>query len=233
MKICLSSLPVVGAMVAALTLVANSPIRADSIYTFSMSTQPFANLVATSDPSAPFSLYFYLNSSGGPSNTVTLSDFNFGAGGSAVPATTFTYGDVTGDASSSIVLNDNPINSTLNGLIEQFTPGPTLSFQIDTTLNSSNAAPDQFGFAILDSSFSNVVTTDSVNDNFLTITLTASQTSQLNDIDGADGIGSAGPITLTPAASAVPLPPVWELVLALLPPVWMFRVRWRRWLRGC
>lgn len=203
------------AVAIAMILLANVSAWADTVYTFSMSTQPFADLAAASDPSAPFSLYFYLNSSGGPSNTVALSGFNFGTGGSAVSATTFTYGNVSGDASSSIVLNDDSISSTLNGLIEQFTAGSTLSFQIDVTLNSSSTLADQFGFAILDSSLSNVTTTDLVNDNFLTMTFTTPLTSQLNDINSDNGIGSAEPIILTPA-NAVPLPPAWELVLALM-----------------
>lgn len=201
--------------------------KADTLYDFSMNTQPFANLVASSDPSAPFSLYFFLNSSGGPSNTVTLSNFNFGPGGSALIPTTLTYGLASGDAApgDQIILGDDPVNNTLDGLIEQFDPGSTLSFQVDASNNLSDLFPDQFGFAILDSSLSNIATTDLAADTFATLTFTSTMAIETYDINPDLGIGSVSPISL---AAAAPLSSALKMAISLLPLMALMAQRYRR-----
>jgi len=126
-------------------------------------------LAGQTTPPAPFSLEFQLNDGDGTvNNTVTLSNFNFGAGGSASgsPATT---GGASGNLASTVTLTDS---SFFNEFIQGFTPSSTgpLSFLIDLTTNVEPTTPDAFSFAIFDSSKTGLPT--SFFDVFLQIDIT-------------------------------------------------------------
>src|SRR5262249_61250369 len=80
------------------------------------------------DYTGPFALDFELVGSAG--NTVTLSNFSFGGGG-AGPGPTLT-GGASGDLAGTVTLNDGA--SFLNDFNQQFTPGSTLTFTMDSTV---------------------------------------------------------------------------------------------------
>ncbi len=62
-----------------------------------------------------------------------------------------TIGSVTGDLGSSITLTDNEF---LNEFTQPFTPGDFLRFTVTLTANPESIdVPDQFSFAILDSTY--------------------------------------------------------------------------------
>jgi hypothetical protein len=83
---------------------------------------------------------------GDSNNTVTLDNFNFGIGGSAA-GSPVPSGGGSGSIGTSVVLNDNNL---LNTLAEGFTPGASLSFNINLTTNvDSGGTPDFFGFSLL------------------------------------------------------------------------------------
>ncbi len=113
------------------------------------------------DPLAPFSLYFQFNDGDGvgdSNNTIMVSNFNFGAGGSATGTALSSGGGGSGNLSTGIILVDS---SPFNDRYQTFTPGSLLSFDIDLTPNlDTGLTPDSFGFAILDSSLNNILTTD-------------------------------------------------------------------------
>jgi hypothetical protein len=155
-------------------LVAAGTASADEIFTVTLNTTPLATAPGTS--AGPFSLAFQLVDGSQPNNnTATISGFTYGVGGSAgsgCPAAlpSCTFGGASGDISSSVSLNDS---SAFNALIETFTPGNGLSFQVDLTTNvDSGWTPDAFAFSILDSGGGSIPTQDpSGADTLLTINI--------------------------------------------------------------
>ncbi|HEX5229016.1 MAG TPA: NF038129 family PEP-CTERM protein [Bryobacteraceae bacterium] len=125
---------------------------ADAIYNVSLDT---SNLIGNT--AGPFSLDFQFNDGSGTNdgnNTVTLSNFAFGAGGPTGSAVT--NGSVSGDLTSSVTLTDSDF---FNEFTQTFTPGSTLVFTIDLTTNvDAGGVPDEFTFAILDSTDAEIPT---------------------------------------------------------------------------
>ena len=117
-------------------------------YTVTIDTR---SLAGQPPPPAPFALDFQLIDGGGTvNNTVTLSDFDFGAGGGATGSPT-TTGGAGGSLASTVTLSDTTF---LSEFIQGFTPSSTdqLSFLLDLTTNVEPSTPDSFSLAIFDSS---------------------------------------------------------------------------------
>ena len=132
-----------------------SAIRADVIKTVTLDTSALGGL-----PGGPFSLGFELaDGSGGVTgdgnNSVVLSNFQFGLGGSASASPLLTFGSVLGDLSSTVTLTDADV---VSGFVQDFVPGDTLSFLLSFTTNVDVGTPDEFIFSILDSSFNPIPT---------------------------------------------------------------------------
>jgi hypothetical protein len=112
---------------------------------FSINTAPLASSLA-----GPFSVDFqFVDGSGigDANNTVTIGDIGFG-GGSALGAPALT-GGATGSLSSGVSMVDN---NFFNEFTQEFVPGTLLSFQATSTTNvDAGGVPDEFSFAILDS----------------------------------------------------------------------------------
>ena len=79
----------------------------------------------------------------------------FGGGGSPFGSAS-TFGNASGDLTSSISLND--IGSAFNEFFQSFTAGNALSFVVTLTTNVEAPTPDAFAFAILDKNLLNVLT---------------------------------------------------------------------------
>jgi hypothetical protein len=130
------------ALVLSLCVIASlavSTARADSTWNISLDTSTLA-----AGYTGPFGVDFELIGSNG--NTVTLSDFSFG-GGSAGPGGAFITGGSTGDLSGSISLNDT--STFFTDFNQQFTPGTTFSFTLDSTLIAPDGTfPDNFSMVI-------------------------------------------------------------------------------------
>ena len=103
-----------------------------------------------SSPAGPFYIDFQFidgSGTGDANNAVTFGSFDFG-GGSATGSATLT-GGVTGDLSAGVSMVDSGF---FNEFIQAFAPGSSLSFQVTSTTNlDSGGVPDEFSFAILDS----------------------------------------------------------------------------------
>ena len=119
----------------------------------------------TLNPNGPFSLDLQLvQGSGNVANTVTLSSFVFSGG--ATSGTASTFGGVTGNLGSSLVLSSTVGGSFDNEFYQAFTSGVTsISFHVDQTPNAEvvgtgTAIPDQFNVAVLDTNLNNILTTD-------------------------------------------------------------------------
>jgi hypothetical protein len=122
-----------------------SPARADQVWTVSVNTSQMA-----ADYTAPFGIDFELSNGGGNSNTVTLSNFTFG-GGNAVPPPFLTPG-ASGDLTSAVSLTDTG-GAFLVDFNQQFVPGTTLTFTMDSTLipPGPGGTPDNFSMVLFSS----------------------------------------------------------------------------------
>ncbi|QOY89165.1 NF038129 family PEP-CTERM protein [Paludibaculum fermentans] len=108
----------------------------------------------------PYSIEFQLvDGDGIANNTVTIDSFTFGGGSASGAATVL--GGVTGDLSSSVVMNDT---SFFNTFYQPFVPGNLLAFQVTVTGNYVAPTPDGFSFAILNGSLLEVSTTGMANE---------------------------------------------------------------------
>jgi hypothetical protein len=142
-----------GLMVGLGFLAGTLPCRAQMQFDVSLDTSPLIG-----EPSGPFSLDFQFtdgNGLGDGNNSVVLSNFQFGTGGSAsgnpTPGT-------TGDLSSTVSLKDS---SFFTEFTEGITPGDVLTFHVQLTTNmDSGGVPDEFAFGILDNTGAEIPTFD-------------------------------------------------------------------------
>jgi len=136
------------------------PAWAGTVYTVTLDTGP---LMASSES---YSLFFQLtdgSASGDANNTVTLSDFGFGGGASIDPAQLL--GDAAGDLTTQITLTDGGF---FNAVVQGFTPGSQLSFELDLTDNvDSGGIPDLFGMSVLDANGNEIPSLDPLGANTL------------------------------------------------------------------
>jgi len=130
-------------VLGALSIFSGTAVRADQVFTVTVDT---SSLALGYTP--PFGLDFELV--GGNGNTITLSNFSFGSGGSSGPGSSFSTGMASGDLASTITLGDSTA-SFFNDFNQQFTSGSTLSFTVDATTNApSGGFADNFSAVILE-----------------------------------------------------------------------------------
>jgi hypothetical protein len=156
--------------------------------------------------SGPFSIDFqFIDGTGLPgdlnNNTVSVSNFTFGAGGAPIGSPSFLDG-ASGDLSGSVLLTDAQF---FNEFTQSFTPGSLLSFQVQITTNLNlSGVPDEFSFAILDSTGTELPTTGPASE-FFSLTIDSSNPSLL--IYGSSpGADFAVPSPVVTQESSVPEP---------------------------
>ena len=122
---------------------------------------------------SPLTLAFGFTDGNPATNTVTLSNFNFG-GGSAVAGTvdctlfgTFSGAGCSGDFTAGVTLTDavfTPAVDTVAFFTQQFTPGPggSLSFVLDAThaVDPAGPLPDSFSMYLCAADFSTCYSDD-------------------------------------------------------------------------
>jgi hypothetical protein len=107
-----------------------------------------------------FSIDFqFIDGSGSPidlnNNTVSVTNFNFGTGGAL--GAPFLFNGAAGSLAAGVTLNDTQF---FNEFTQDFNAGNFLSFRIQLTTNADpGGTPDEFSFAILDSSGFEIPTT--------------------------------------------------------------------------
>jgi hypothetical protein len=121
-------------------ILAGHATRADQIWNVNLDTSKLFV-----DYTGPFALDFELVGSSG--NTVTISNLAFGVG-SPGPGSAFLTGGASGDLSSTVTLTDS--TSFFSDFNQQFTPGATLTFTVDTTLIAPppGGTPDNFSMVM-------------------------------------------------------------------------------------
>jgi hypothetical protein len=191
--------------------------HADITYTVAIDTAPLIG-----DSAGPFAVNFqFIDGSGlgDGNNTVELSDFQFGSGSPIGGATT--SGAVSGGLSSQIILTDSTF---FNYFTQLFQPGDTLTFNLSATTNvDAGSIPDQFSFAILDSTGSELPTTDPLGA-FVELSISSLSPEPLAYASNPTlaPVGGGGPIDVpapevTPSsASPVPEPGTLTLLAAAL-----------------
>ena len=187
------------AALLALAPAAHATTFPNLVYDLTINT---SSLVA--NPNGTFSLDFQLaTGSGNVPNTVTLSNFQF-IGGAPTGTDTFTSGNETGSLASTVVLTNGAADSD-NEFAESFTSGTTqISFQVNETPNSEvvgsgTPTPDQLNIAILDSTISNIPTTDPSTNNELVSSVLGS-TSNRSTVETFSSLSPDGGVTVVVSA---------------------------------
>ncbi|TCV90662.1 NF038129 family PEP-CTERM protein [Sulfurirhabdus autotrophica] len=170
----------------------SSLAEANLIYTVTLNTTAIAG--------GNYALAFQLTDGSGTgdgNNTATLGNFNFGGGSAAgCPANCTLFGDASGDATSSVILNDSTF---FNVFTERFTPGNSLSFILNLTTVAETPTPDAFAFGILDSAGNPILTLDPLASSFLSIDIDSTQpTPLLWATDPASPVAINAPTLSTP-----------------------------------
>lgn len=186
-------LALISILVAGLAAVEASTAEATS-FKVTVNTAPLVG-----SPLSPLFLDFMLTDGSGAlagSNTVVISNFQFGAGG-AVGSPTLS-GGASGSLGASVTLSDTA--NFFNELFQQFTPGSFLSFDVTTTNNADRIAPDAFGVAILDKNLFNLPT-NGLGDALVLASLAPSLS-----VARVQTFGTTSPAGVTAAATPLPEP---------------------------
>jgi hypothetical protein len=148
--------------------VSASVCRADLLFHVSLNTAPLVG-----HPAAPFYVEFQLNDGSGTNdanNTATISNFAFG-GGAPMGSPTLSGGASGSLQSGTVTLTDS---SFFNEFFQEFTPGSQLDFDIHLTTDvDAGATPDQFSFAILDNTLTEIPTQTAFFDVFVQVDINA------------------------------------------------------------
>jgi hypothetical protein len=128
-------------MLGLITILIGPSARGDQVWTVSLDTSRVA-----ANYSGPFALDFELV--GSNRNTITLNDFSFGSAGNPGPGLTFLTGGASGDLGTSVILDDTA--NFFSDFNQQFIPGNTLTFTVDSTLVAPpmGGFPDSFSMVI-------------------------------------------------------------------------------------
>ena len=195
--------------------------QAGVVYTVTLNTAPLVGL-------GPFALAFQFSDGSGTldgNNAVVLSDFQFGGGTPLTSPPPFIYvgTGISGSLDSGEV--DMIDNDPVGYFAQQFTPGTTLSFLLQTSTNVDDGGIfDLFTFGIADSSYNYIPTTALDGWDLLSITLnsdTPTVATYGTDYPGSTSIALDAPIV----SSEVPEPATW-LPVGLILGGACFRRRW-------
>jgi hypothetical protein len=198
-------------LLAACLLLSAPVCNASFIFTISVDTSALIG-----HPAGPFYIEFQLNDGSGTgngNNTALLGTFDF-AGGAPV-GSPILIGGASGDLSSHVVLSDDDF---LNEFIQQFTPGPLLTFAVElSTVVELGPQPDQFSFAILDCNLFEIPTMGPA-DALVIADITSQPVARAfaSDLSRTSGCGG-GPIPVTVLQPPIPEPMTLPLlVIAIL-----------------
>jgi hypothetical protein len=189
----------------------SAPCKADVIYSVTLNTAPLIG-----NANAPFALDFQLTSGDtatGVVNTATLSEFQFGIGGSAGTGNPFSNSGNASGALSSIVKLNTSGSVFFNEFSQYFTPGSKFTFQLDLSNHPQpTPTPDEFTFQLIDKTSNEVSTTDpSGSNSLLVIDLTGVALQPQVYTTNGDAIAIAAQIA---SVSAAPEPGTASLLMA-------------------
>ncbi len=130
-------------------------------------------------------------------NTVTTSPFVLGGGTAGAVDTVYSTGNVSGDMTSGVSLNDD--GSSFNLFGQYLTPGTDLSFELDLTTNANTGAvPDGLTLYLYDPSGNSIATTSDPSgfDSLLEVDFNTAGAPAISNYDTA--LVSATPVAAAP-----------------------------------
>jgi hypothetical protein len=166
------------------------------------------------NPAQPFYIEFQLNDGSGNNdgnNTATIDNFEYGGGGPGLMISN--TGGSSGSLDTGVTITDSGF---FNQFFQEFSPGNTLSFDVNLTeFVDAGPQPDEFTFAILDCSQTEIPTTSPANA-LVSVDITSPLT--INSFSGNPSgslacNGSPGIPLSTPAVVVVPEPAAASLLL--------------------
>jgi hypothetical protein len=170
---------------------------ADSVFPVFLNTSPLAGTTQT--------LAFSLTQGNGvsDSNTITLSDFNFG-GGMPLGTPSYTGNGVSGDLNSTVTLADSDF---LEFFSQTFQVGSSLSFLLDTTNNNfEDGLPDGFALYLCDVALDTCYSDDLNTGALLVLNLSGSPLTPSDfTVNGASQQGLNAPAVGTPEPRSLAL----------------------------
>jgi len=195
------------AVCAAIMLSGMTAAKSQLLFNVSLNT---SSLVG--NPNGPFSLDFQLTDGSGTNdgnNTAIINNFQFG-GGSPTGSPTLSGGG-SGGLATAVTLSDS---SFFNELLQGFTPGSLLSFDVNLSTNvDAGGTPDELSFAILDG-LGNEIPTDGLGALFIVDVNTPSPDVQAFAANAPyEALGSP---RIVVAGQGVPEPGIAGLVMSLL-----------------
>lgn len=117
----------------------------------SAKADPFTVTLNTSPLSGTQVLAFLFNDGDGVTdNSAFLSNFAFGGGGALGTPDFLGSTGVNGNLTSGIAMDDSGFTAIFT---QEFTPGASLSFLLNSTNNFAGGTPDTFAMAVCDTSF--------------------------------------------------------------------------------
>jgi len=192
--------PVIAVTVLAALLPAAG--RADTSFDVSLNTSALSG--------TPQILAFGLNDSDGSTNTVSLTDFNFGAG-SAVSGTadctllgSLTGAGCSGDLTSAVTLTDTTSETFFD---QEFQAGSSLSFELTTTNDFAGATPDGFAMYLCNSTLTACYSDDPSTGALLVLGLGGTPlTPSSFTLNGASAQSLPAPVVTESTVTPVPEP---------------------------
>ncbi len=134
-------------------------------------TTSFDVTLNTSSLSGTQTLLFGITDGDGVAdNSVTLANFNFGAG-SPLGSASISGTGISGDLASGIALDDSGFSALFS---QQFTVGSSLSFLLNTSNAFTSGTPDAFAMYLCDADVSNCYSDDISTGALLVLNLTGS-----------------------------------------------------------
>lgn len=190
-------------LIAIASLLPRSAVASVISWNVSLNTTPLIGNAA-----GPFSLELQFTDGSGlgdGNNAVTASGLALGGG--ALVGAPITFGSATGSLPGSVALSDTFF---FNQYIQAFTPGTALSFTLSLSNNvDAGGAPDEFSFAILDRSGSEIPSQGAADALLLVDIDSPNPTPRSFASDTSRSTASGEPIALTAATvtlAAVPEP---------------------------
>ncbi|WP_165227565.1 NF038129 family PEP-CTERM protein [Aquisphaera insulae] len=183
---------------------------ADVIFDVSLDT---SSLVAN-PAQGPYTLDFTLI--GAQGNIVTISDIQFGAGGSAGSPSAAT-GGASGDLASGVVLESS--SAFFSDFFQVFTPGDRLTFRVTaTTVFDGVYSPDNFSVSILTGDGLSFPTTDALGSALMSVDLTeaAADSVQTFGADTSQTFADGSPVFAFGPATVTAIPEPSSLALLLV-----------------